>query len=202
MEKIFDFLHKVEKLKSVIRYSNRAIHGRQESSAEHSWRLALMVFVFAEELNLDIDVDYAVRMAIVHDLAEAITGDIDALDIYDGKVSKEEKEKMEIVAMDELKNTLSDNLGLDIYDLWHEYENGETREAKFVKALDKIETLTQVYEAGYGFYNRPEFIPHYADKAVKNFPELISALMIVKVKLKEEYRKGNIEWKAEYEKII
>ncbi|MDP1883818.1 MAG: HD domain-containing protein [Candidatus Moranbacteria bacterium] len=202
MEKIFDFLHKIEKLKSTLRFSGRAIKGRPESSAEHSWRLTLMVFVFAEELKLDLDVNHAVRMAIVHDLAEAITGDIDALDIYDGKVSKEEKEKMEIAAMDELRDTLPDGLGSDIYGLWQEYVEGETREARFVKALDKIETLTQVYEAGHEFYIRPDFIPNYADQAVKKFPELIESLMIVKRKLKTEYAKGGLEWKDGYDEII
>jgi len=195
MEKIFDFLHKVEKLKSTIRYSGRAIKGRQESSAEHSWRLTLMVFVFADELKLDLDVNHAVRIAIVHDLPEAIAGDVDALDVYDGKVSKEEKENMEISAMEELRISLPDKLGSEVYDLWQEYVNGKTREAKFVKALDKIETLTQVYEAGHEFYIRPDFIPTYADNAVKDFPELSGALDIVKRKLKEEYKKGDLEWK-------
>lgn len=201
MEKIFDFLHKVEKLKSTLRY-NQTSSGRTESSAEHSWRLTLMVFVFAEELQLDVDCNRAMKIAIVHDIAESITGDIDAVKIHDGRMSKEEKEKMELVAMNELKNILSDDLGLNIYNLWQEYEIGETREAKFVKALDKIETLTQLYEAGNKFYDRPDFIANYANKAVQNFPELIDALMIVKRKLKEEYKKGNIEWKEEYDKII
>jgi len=202
MEKIFDFLHKIEKLKFALRFSGRPIKGRQESSAEHSWRLTLMIFVFAEELKLDINVNHAIKIALVHDLAEAVTGDIDALDIADGKVKKEEKEEMETEAMEELKRTLPEKMGADIYALWQEYEAGETREAKFVKALDKIETMTQVYEAGHEFYIRPDFIPSYADKTVKNFPELTEALMMVKRKLKTEYAKGNLEWKEEYGKII
>lgn len=200
MEKIFAFLHKVEKLKSTLRY-NQTSDGRTESSAEHSWRLSLMVFMFVEELQLEIDCNRAMKIAIVHDIAESITGDIDAVKISDGEISKEEKNKMEVGAMEKLRVTLPHKLGDDVYILWNEYEEGKTSEAKFVKALDKIETLTQLYEAGYEFYDRPEFIPNYADKAVKNFPELIDALMMVKQKLKSEYLKGNIDWKERYDNI-
>lgn len=198
LEKIFDFLQVVEKLKSTFRY-NKTTSGRQESSAEHSWRLALMIFVLADELNLEIDASRAVKIALVHDLAEALTGDIDAILIAEGKVSKEEKEKQEVVAIEALQKTLPELIGTKITDLQNEYNENKTREAKFVKALDKIETLTQLVESGYETYDKPEFIPNYADKAVREFPELIDTLKIVKRKLRAEFEKGNILWKEEYD---
>lgn len=197
LEKIFDFLRKIEKLKSTLRY-NKTTSGRKESSAEHSWRLALMAFIIADGLKLDIDANRAVKIALAHDLAEALTGDIDAISITEGKFSKEEKGKQEIKAITNLQKTLPELIGKEISGLWHMYNDGDTKEAKFVKALDKIETLTQLAESGYKTYDRPEFIPNYADQSIKSFPELLGMLKIVKEKLKAEFKKGNIEWKKEY----
>ena len=103
MEKIFDFLHKIENLKNTLRW-NKTSEGRQESTAEHSWRLAIMTLVVAEELKLNIDVNHAIKLALIHDVAEAITGDIDHADIVHGKVTKGQKEELEKDAMQKLQN--------------------------------------------------------------------------------------------------
>lgn len=200
LEKIFLFLHKIENLKSTLRY-NTTTSGRKESTADHSRRLALMTFIIIDELKLDIDVNKSIKIALVHDLAESLTGDIDAIKIAEGTFSKEEKERQEIEAIMNLKETLPEVIGNEISDLWHEYNNCETKEAKFIKALDKIETLTQLAEIGYKMYDKPEFIANYANKAVKNFPELVDMLNIVKRKLKNEFDKGNIERKKEYDSL-
>lgn len=160
-----------------------------------------MTFIIIDELKLDIDVNKSIKIALVHDLAESLTGDIDAIKIAEGTFSKEEKEKQEIEAIMNLKETLPEIIGNEILDLWHEYNNCETKEAKFIKALDKIETLTQLAEIGYKMYDKPEFIANYANKAVKNFPELVDMLKIVKRKLKNEFDKGNIERKKEYDSL-
>lgn len=200
LKKIFNFLHKIEKLKSALRY-NRTTSGRRESVAEHSWRLALVTFVIADELKLDIDVNRSIKIALVHDLAEALTGDIDSILIAEGKVSEEEKERQEIEAIMNLQKTLPKVVGKKISDLWHEFNECKTREAKFVTALDKIETLAQLVESGYKLYAKPEFLAKYANKSVKAFPELLDTLKIVKRKLKLEFAKGNIEWKKEYDSL-
>lgn len=200
LEKIFSFLHKIENLKSTLRYSDTT-SGRRESTAEHTWRLALLTFLIADELKLDLDVLRSVKIALVHDLAEALTGDIDAILIVNWTVSKEEKEKQEIEATKVLSDILPDSIGKEISGLWHEYNDNKTKEAKFVKALDKIETLTQLAETGYKIFDEHEFIAIYADKHVKAFPELMGMLKILKRKLKEEFTKWNFEWKDEYDLI-
>jgi putative hydrolases of HD superfamily len=200
LEKTFEFFHKIENLKSTLRY-NITTSGRQESSAEHSWRLALFTQIIAEELKLDVDIEKSVKIGLIHDLAEALTGDIDSVLIEEGKISEDEKEQQEIEAMIELRETLPEAIGREISDLWHEYNDGKTKEAKYVKALDKIETLTQLAESGYKTYDKPEFIAKYADKSVRKFPQLNGVLRIVKRKLKKEFDKGNIEWKKEYDLI-
>jgi len=90
LEKVFDFLKQIEKLKSTLRY-NKTTGGRNESTADHSWRLALMVPIVADELKINADVKRSMKIALVHDLAEAITGDIDAIKISTGEVLKEQK---------------------------------------------------------------------------------------------------------------
>jgi len=200
LNKIFNFFEQAGKLKEVERYNEKR-NGIKESAADHSWRLALMAFAIAQELNLNLDILKAVKIALVHDIAESVTGDIDAVLIMEGKFSKEEKKKEEMEAMGKIKNIAPEEIGGEIYSLWEEYETGETWEARFIKALDKLETLAHLSESGYKTYDKPELIPRYADEAVKNFPELLPLLKIVKQKLKEEFIKGGFEWKEEYDKV-
>ena len=197
LEQIFKFLHQAEKLKTTMRFlESKDIV--QESSAAHSWRLSLMVFVVANELNLNLNIEKALKIAIVHDLAESITGDIDYLFITNGKVSKEEKKKLEENAMQQIKNSLPKKIGNEIYNLWKEFETQSSNEGRFVKALDKLETLTHLVEVGYKAYDKTEVIPTYANEAVKTFPELSEVLKKIKKELKLEFEKGSIPWKEEY----
>jgi putative hydrolase of HD superfamily len=199
LEKIFDFLHEVENLKSTLRYGITK-KGRKESTAEHSWRLALMTFMIADKLNLDIDKFRAVKIALVHDIVEAVTGDIDSWDIERGAVLKKDKEENEKRAAIKLKNILPKEIGEEIYNLWLEYEEYKTKEAKFIKAMDKLETLTQFFEAGHKIYHDGiDHMAFYADKYVNDFPELMEMLKIIKRKLKSEFEKGGIPWKKEYD---
>ena len=203
LNKIFNFLHQAGKLKKILRYS---AHDKmpKESVADHSWRLAIMAFIIAEELKLKINLIKALKIALVHDIAEAITGDIDYLLIYINKVSDKQKLEQEIKAMKKIKAILPAKEGKEIYKLWREYENGLSPEAKYIKALDKIEALTHIIEAGhktYSDYSNPEIIPIYADRDVVNYQDLKIVLKIIKNKIKSEFAKGKIPWKKEYDKI-
>lgn len=196
MEKLFKFLNRAGDLKSTIRYIVLK-DGRKESSAEHSWRLILMTMIMGKTMK--IDVDKAIRIALIHDLGEAITGDINYDKVVTGEIPKKKKHEMEEKAMKEILKPLDLKNKKEIYKLWEEYENSSTKEAKFVKALDKLETLLSFTESGHKTYlGRPEFIPNYADQAVNNFPELKNMLKWIKLKLKKEFKKGKIPWKKEY----
>jgi putative hydrolase of HD superfamily len=202
LEKLFDFLRTAGKLKNTLRYSEINSDARRESVADHSWRLSLMVLIVQKELSLNLDVDRAVEIALVHDLAESLTGDIDAVVIARGEISSEEKSRNELEAMLKIKNMLPESSRDRIFELWQEYEKGITAEAKFVKALDKLETITQLIEMGHRVYDAPDFIATYADKYIENFPELIPMLRIIKIKLKSEYEKGGLEWRESYNKFL
>lgn len=71
-----DFLRQAEKLKSVTRSAHTST-GRRESTAEHSWRLALLALVFEQELG-DVDICKVLKLCLVHDLGEALSGDVPA----------------------------------------------------------------------------------------------------------------------------
>lgn len=134
------FLHEVEQLKQELRHSWTS-QGRQESVAEHSWRLAVMLLVCAPYLKEKIDLLRAVKIALFHDLGEAKIGDRHYLDIDDQECRSTSEEK----AIRELTILLPN--GLPIFDLWKEFENRESLEAKVVYFLDKLEACIQHNEA-------------------------------------------------------
>jgi len=131
------FLREAERLKSVLRSSHTS-SGRPESTAEHTWRLCLMAIAFADELA-GLDVLKILKMCVIHDLGEAISGDIPAVS-KEAFPNKSEQERRDLVL---LTRELDDALKAEILALWDDYENASSPEAKAVKALDKLETILQ-----------------------------------------------------------
>ena len=78
VEKLLDFLHLMEKMKCNTRHCDTST-GRRESVAEHSWRLCMMAFLVRDAF-LDLDMDRVLKMCLIHDIGEAVTGDIPAFD--------------------------------------------------------------------------------------------------------------------------
>ncbi|HWD30348.1 MAG TPA: HD domain-containing protein [Pseudomonas sp.] len=131
------FLREAEKLKDVLRSAHTS-SGRTESTAEHSWRLCLMAIVFADQLA-DLDVLKILKMCVIHDLGEAINGDIPAV----SKAAFPDKSEQERNDLLQLTSALDEGLKAEILALWDDYENARSAEAKAVKALDKLETILQ-----------------------------------------------------------
>lgn len=194
----YDFLLLSGRLKTTFRYSE-LLPGRRESVADHSWRLALLVWQFGHLLDSETERQRALVMAIVHDIAEAVTGDIDHVRVSDGEVGIDEKRALEKDAIIRIGNLLPEADRESLTGLCSEYDTGTTETARFVRALDKIETLLQMVELGHESYVRPELIANYPDKAVGAFPRLLPFLAETKARLRNEFRKGNIEWKPSYD---
>ena len=112
-----------------------------------------MVILFAPELEIKIDVYKSLKMAVIHDLVEAEAYDIPAFE----KERKEEKKKVEQAAALKYKKILNNPVGEEIYNLWQEYEECSSPEARFVKALDKLEVRLQHNEADISTWNEIEY---------------------------------------------
>jgi putative hydrolase of HD superfamily len=78
LDGILAFLRSAERLKDTLRSSHTS-SGRPESVAEHTWRLCLMALALRHEFP-EVDFSRLIRICIVHDLGEAITGDVPAID--------------------------------------------------------------------------------------------------------------------------
>lgn len=138
-ETLADVVQLSERLKIELRHSWLS-NGRQESVAEHTWQMAFLALVTHAKLEHPVDIDRALRMILVHDLAEAETGDIP---YFETGPRKQQKVAAEQAAMTRIKTLLGDGAGDEVVDLFQEYEAGETPEAKFVKALDSLEVQMQ-----------------------------------------------------------
>ena len=143
---ILDVIKLGEKLKSELRHSWLS-DGRQESVAEHTWRVSLMAMLIEPYLIQKIDSAKILKMIIVHDLVEAEARDIPAFDTMNNAELKEQKQRNEIKAIEKLRDMLPGSLGEDVYQLWMEFEHKETFEAKVANALDKLEAQIQHNEA-------------------------------------------------------
>ncbi|HRK86422.1 HD domain-containing protein [Alcaligenes faecalis] len=137
LESRLAFLEEAERLKSVLR-SGHTSTGRPESTAEHSWRLCLMAMLFQDELG-DLDMLKVLKICLVHDLGEALHGDISAIE----KDQHPDKSEQERADMAYLTCHLDATAQAGILGLWEEYENASSAEARMVKALDKLETILQ-----------------------------------------------------------
>ncbi len=138
-EKYIKFLNKIEKLKCNTRHSWTS-SGRQESVAEHSFRLAVMAMLCTDEFN-NLDINRVIKMCLIHDFGEAITGDIPAF------LKTEEQEKAENDAVKTLLSDLSNELHAELQTLFDEMSEQKTDEAKLFKSLDKLEGLISHNEA-------------------------------------------------------
>lgn len=144
--KILEIIKMGEKLKLEMRHSWLS-NGRQESVAEHTWRVTLMAILIEPYLKQKVDTSKLLKMITIHDLVEAEAGDIPAFNTMDNHAAKEQKASNEIKSIERIRDTLGNSLGNDLYDLWFEFENKETYEAKVANALDKLEAQIQHNEA-------------------------------------------------------
>lgn len=134
---LLDFLRTAERLKDTMRTAYTS-SGRRESVAEHTWRLCIMALVM-EPYFAGVDLARLMKICLVHDLGEAIGGDIPApaQDDTHNKAAEERRDLLEVLAP--LPAAQRDGIA----ELWDEYERGETPEARLAKALDKLETILQ-----------------------------------------------------------
>ncbi len=143
-EKIYNqikFLVTVDEMKNILRMNLLADGSRRENDAEHSWHLAVMAMILKEYAAEKVDIEKVLKIALVHDLVEVYAGDTFA---YDEK-GYEDKEQREKDAATKLFGILDPEQGAQIRALWDEFEAGETAEAKYANAIDRIQPLLLNY---------------------------------------------------------
>jgi putative hydrolase of HD superfamily len=137
LDGVLTFLRAAERLKTVTR-SAWTSAGERESVAEHTWRLCLMAMLLYGDTP-GVDLARLLKMCLVHDLGEAIGGDVPA-PAQRPESGKADRERADLL---ELTGALPPTLQREIVALWDEYEAAATSEAKLAKGLDKLETILQ-----------------------------------------------------------
>ncbi|KAH9217161.1 putative HD domain-containing protein C4G3.17 [Leptodontidium sp. 2 PMI_412] len=142
------FFHMLERLKTTKREGWRRFgisHG--ESIADHMYRMSIITMLAPPSLSSKLNIPHCTKMALVHDMAEALVGDITPVD----GVAKHEKNRRESTTMDYFTNSLLGRVnggitGQELKAIWQEYEDSETPESQFVHDVDKIELILQMVE--------------------------------------------------------
>ena len=133
------FIVRLDELKSVIRRNHLADGSRRENSAEHSWHVALMAWVCADQADEPVDASRAVRMLLLHDVVEIEAGDTYVYDVE----ARRDQEERERVAAAQLFGLLPAEQAAEYLALWNEYEAQQTPEARYPKAMDSLLPLLQ-----------------------------------------------------------
>lgn len=147
----FTFLVEVDALKAVLRQSPLVAVGRRENDAEHSWHLAMMVLVLAEHSDEPIDIGHTVQLVLVHDLVEIYAGDTP---LYDSAAGDDQRQR-ELTAAERLFALLPADQERWLRERWDEFEERRTPEARFAKAMDRLQPLLLNWMARGGTWRTP-----------------------------------------------
>ena len=137
--KQISFIKEIDKLKYIQRKTRLFNSDRCENDAEHSWHLAMMTLVLAEHADRPIDVMKVLKMVLIHDVVEIDAGDTFIYDSTKDHTNTDE----ERLAAERIFGLLPEAQAKEFLDIWEEFEAGNTDDAKFAKAMDRLEPLLQ-----------------------------------------------------------
>lgn len=187
-QNIYKLILELDQLKSVFRTTITS-EDRQESTAEHSWSVGMIIMVLMEELKNEfdkIDEFKAVKLGLIHDIVEVYAGDVLAFDIE----ARKQKEKIEAEALEKLK-AIYPEFGEQLHDLWYEFENRESIEAKIAKAADSICPVFMRLQAKQSYDHLKITIAHL-DKTKRHLFEFSKTFMALFEKLKIDLLKEKL----------
>ena len=135
LENCFEFILELEKLKAVQRRTKPIGLDRYENS----WQVSLFALVLAKFANESVNIERVMKMLLLHDI-----GEIDADDtfFFDSSGRTEAKEK-EAAGVKRLLEILPTEKADELWELWNEFENGDSNEAKFARAIDRVMPMLQ-----------------------------------------------------------
>ena len=138
LEAQIGFILEIDRLKTISRRTYLTDKSRFENSAEHSWHIAIMAMVLADYANApNIDLLRVIKMLLIHDLVEIDAGDTF---VYDSDAGADKQDR-ELAAAERIFNLLPKDQSVHFRDLWDEFEERKTPEAKFAAALDRLQPL-------------------------------------------------------------
>jgi len=139
LTKQIEFIREIDKIKYIRRRTKLFGSDRNENDAEHSWHLAVMAMVLSGYSNEEIDLLKVIKMVLIHDIVEIDAGDTF---IYDQNKNHENTEE-ETRAAQRIFSILPEKQAKEFIEIWTEFEEGVSNEAKFAKSMDRLEPLLQ-----------------------------------------------------------
>jgi putative hydrolase of HD superfamily len=170
LTQIIEFLEIIEPFKMIERASYLSDHSRHETDSDHAWHMALFAVLLAREIETPINIGHALELILVHDLGEIGAGDTFA---YSADSHDRELEQR---AARELFDTLPEDLRLEMTQLWDEFTYGDSPEAQFARALDRLQALAQnTFSAGRTWqeHNVNERMSRELNKSTMDFDPVI-----------------------------
>ena len=137
IEKQMQFILEIDKEKQIKRKTLQSNGKDIEDDAQHAWHMAIMTLLLSEYANEEIDVLKTISMLLIHDLVEIDAGDTYA---YDDLGLKTQSER-ENLAANRIFNLLPDDQARKVFDLWNEFEERKTSEAKFARVMDNFQPV-------------------------------------------------------------
>lgn len=180
LEQQLKFIVEIDKVKNIFRQTYLADGERKENDAEHSWHIALMAYLLQEYSEEPVDVPKVMLMVLIHDLVEIDAGDTYA---YDSEGAKTKRER-EVKAAERIFGILPEDQGVYLRELWDEFEEYETADAKYAHLLDNFQPLL-LNDASNGksweehvvqkeqIYKRNERIPETSEQVWKKMQDII-----------------------------
>ncbi|WP_186431403.1 HD family hydrolase [Clostridium sp. BSD9I1] len=190
LSKQIQFILEIDKLKHIFRQNIVTGTTRNENDAEHSWHLAIMAMMLYEYSRVPVDVLQVIKMVVIHDLVEIYAGDTYCYDKkgYEDKAEREER------AAEKLFGMLPGDQSEEIWNLWREFEELKTSEAKFAACLDRVQPLILNYNTNGHTWRRPgvtsEMVLKRNELLKENAPEIWEyAKEIIEDSIKKGYLK-------------
>ena len=157
------------KLKEVDRWA--PVLKRKEASAEHTYSSLILADYFLGKVKRKLDRSLVFDLLLYHDVVEIETGDVGLLD----KANRVDKKEKELKAARKIMRLLPSKEGKKFYRLFLEYENGTSNEAKFARAIDRLDAMIHMldYKELYSQFSEQD-IRDYNEKRLSDFPEILA----------------------------
>jgi len=138
LENQVNFIIEIDKIKNIIRKSKLFDGNRFENDAEHSWTICIMALLLKEYSNININIEKVVSMLLIHDIVEIDTGDTFLYSDKRNTIHTDEK-----IAAERIFGLLDKEQKEYFINLWDEFEERKTNEAKYAAIFDRLEPLLQ-----------------------------------------------------------